>query len=66
MILTPHLAELLDQSAIAASVRFGWPMPTTASRRSTSASSDDAAVPSPAVKATRPEPVHQLVLSFAD
>jgi hypothetical protein len=66
MSLTPQLAELLDRSIIAASVRFGWPLPTTASKRPTSASPDNAAVPSPIVKATRPEPVHQLSLAFSD
>jgi hypothetical protein len=70
MSIDRGLAELLDQSAIKASLKFGHPLPELVERPAARPAATTPPAPSvvvpPTVKATRPEPVRQLALAFAD
>jgi hypothetical protein len=68
MSIDRGLAELLDQSAIKASLKFVYPLPVarTTTHLATSASPEVVAASLPLVKAARLKPVCQLVLAFAN
>jgi hypothetical protein len=67
MSIDPGLAEHLDRSALAFCRKFGHPLPELVERPADRpAPPAPPVVVSPTAKAARPEPVHQLSLSFAD